>query len=179
MGTRTAIFKEVEPNKYEGIYAHCDGYIGYTGEMLIKYFTGNNDILEVIREKKPLASIGTTTEVISRYEDEKRYKEVMENRKPKYTGTYFVEGVSEYEYFQAKSLEEIRNFEYLNYDENGNVKGYYSNKGEFKAHQGSANNGYLYVQSIDGQWYVSVEDDSEREMSAFVPLENVVTGRIP
>ena len=39
---------------------------------------------------------------------------------------------------------------------------------------GSDNNGYLYVQDINGQMFVSQEDISGREMTEFVPIEDVL-----
>ena len=173
MSTRTAIFKEVAPNKFEGIYVHSDGYIEYTGVMLDKYYKDNNNILDIIRERKPIARIGSQTDIVNSYEDKEKFFEDNEDGFPKYTGTHFVEGESEYEYYQAQSWEAIRGFDYSTYNEKDEIQGFV-NKGEFIAFMGSDNNGYLYVQDINGQWFVSQEDISGREMTEFVPLEDVL-----
>lgn len=173
MSTRTAIFKEVELNQFEGIYVHCDGFIEYTGAMLIKYYQENNDILDIIREYMPISRIGSQTDIIYYHEDKERYFEDNEEGFPKYTGTNFVEGESKYEWYRAESWEEIRNFEYKTYDEKGDIQGFY-HKGEFIPYSGSDNNGIIYVQDINGEWFVSREDDSQREMEFFKPLKQVV-----
>ncbi|OEK59118.1 MULTISPECIES: hypothetical protein [Staphylococcaceae] len=173
MSSRTAIFKEVAPNKFEGIYVHSDGYVEYTGEMLIKYYQEKNDILDVIREKKPITRIGSLKDVVNAYGDKEKYLEVNEDDLPKYTATHFVKGESEYRYYQAQSWEEIKDFNYSTHDQKGDVQGYV-HKGEFIAYMGSGNNGYLYVQDINGEWFVSLEDESQREMTEFIPLEDEV-----
>ena len=173
MSTRTAIFKEVAPNKFEGIYVHSDGYIEYTGVMLDKYYKDSNNILDIIRERKPIARIGSQTDIVNSYEEKEKFFEDNEDGYPKYTGTHFVEGESEYEYYQAQSWEAIRGFDYSTYNGKDEIQGF-MHKGEFIAYMGSDNNGYLYVQDINGQMFVSQEDISGREMTEFVPIEDVL-----
>lgn len=173
MGTRTAIFKEVGADEFIGIYVQSDGYINLTGKVLNGYYTGNDDFLKVINEKKPLSNVGITPKIVNYSKDgEALYFKKNEQGLPWYNKTNFIVGVSEYEYFKANSLEEIRSFQYLTYNEQDEIQGYVTSKG-FMEYQGSDNNGYLYVQDRSGQWFVSYMEDNG-EMSAFMLLEQVV-----
>lgn len=168
MGTRTAVFQEQENGKYLGIYVHYDGYIEGVGKTLLNHYQDRQKTYELLNKKRFLSCLGTTTEIIS-YE---KHRE-MYSLKSKDIEKYCVGHESE-EFFLADSLEDIRNMQYLSYNE-GEIDGFYvsAKEGkEFVAFRGSDNNGFLYVQDLKGTWYVSQEGEIEPyNMKQFEKLE--------
>ena len=86
----------------------------------------------------------------------------------------------ETEYYLAYRKEDIRNFDYLTYDINNQLQGYQDEEGRLIPFRGSDNNGYLYVQDLDGIWYVSELDESSNKsknrmtMSEFKKLSEII-----
>lgn len=174
MGTRTAIFQEQTNGGFLGIYIHLDGDIEGVGRTLFENYSDKQKTAQLLNKKRFLSSLGTTAEIISSDESFEMYKSNSKDIKK-----YCVGQKDEY-YFIADSLEVIRNMNYLSYS-NGELDGAYSitKQGkEFKPFRGSDNNGYLYVQKLNGQWYVSYYVKElgvkEYEMSEFKPLESVL-----
>ncbi|MGJ7589126.1 hypothetical protein [Staphylococcus shinii] len=167
MGTSTAIFQEQMNGRYVGTYIHNDGYIEGVGQTLFEHYSDRQKTAELLNKKRFLSSLGTTTGLISHETQLQMYKSESEE-----LGKYCVSGEDE-EYFFAANLAEIRNMQYLSYY-NGEIDGYYvdTRQGkEFKAFRGSDNNGFLYVQDLQGIWYVSlVEDKSPYNMKSFEEL---------
>lgn len=181
MSTRTAIFKEVKRNEFVGIYVHSDGYLSYTGEVLNRYYKENENILDVINQKKPLSQIGSSAEIVNQYDDEEKYFEKNEERYSMYSKTAFIEGESEYEYFKANSWEQLKNLDYHTYNDKDEVQGY-TRQNEFIAWRGSDNNGYIYVQDINNQWYVSYMDYSKPNkivgVQVTLPLDEALKNKV-
>ena len=71
--------------------------------------------------------------------------------------------------------------QYLSYY-NGEIDGFYvdTEQGkEFKPYRGSDNNGFLYVQDLDGVWYVSQSKEIEPyDMKQFEKLEKYMWFKI-
>lgn len=168
MGTRTAIFQKQKNGEYLGIYIHYDGYIEGVGKTLFEHYGNRQKTSELLNKKRFLSSLGTTTEIISNEEHMELYKTNSEDFEK-----YCVAHKDE-EYFFAESLEDIQNMQYLSYY-NGEIDGFYvdTEQGkEFKPYRGSHNNGFLYVQDLDGVWYVSQSKEIEPyDMKQFEKLE--------
>lgn len=173
MGTRTAIFKEMSDGSYKGIYVHSDGYISYTGAVLDKYYTGNDKIEALIENKKPISTLGEYAELVNIREERDKFLVRNEAGFKRYTTTNYDSDNCYNEYYKAENLEEIINFQYLTYDEEDNVQGFFAGK-EFVPFRGSDNNGYLYLKDKAGQWYVSYMVNDKGDMSAFEPLSTVL-----
>ncbi|ORH99988.1 hypothetical protein B5723_15155, partial [Mammaliicoccus sciuri] len=77
------------------------------------------------------------------------------------------------EYFKAKSLKQIRRETYLTMNGQDEVQGFTSVENDeyvFKAYEGSDNNGYLYVQDIEGEWLASVYEEGGYKFTPFERL---------
>lgn len=155
MGTRTAIFQEQSDGTFIGIYCHLDGYINGVGKTLHEHYQDRNKIWELINAKKPLHSLGTTTENI----DFESFSEVL-NKNPEEAEKYSLtlnSPFNEEEYYIAQSVKDIQKEQYLTYD-GDEVQGFEVEREdtkEFIPFRGSDNNGYLYYQDLYGHWYVS------------------------
>jgi len=171
MGTRTAIFREMSNNEFIGVYVQLDGYLECQGKILNEYYK-NDEIIEVIKNMRPLSVLGEQPQIMYFEPSDKNAIKKNEKGLPLYTKTNIPNNVPRYEYFKANSWEEIRTFDYLTYNENHEVQGFHSQNG-FKAIRGSDNNGYIYVQDINGIWYVSYSK-YEGAMSRFRPLKKEI-----
>lgn len=177
MSTRTAIFQEQNDGKFLGLYIHHDGYIEGVGKMLFEQYSDRSKVKELLDKKVALSSLGSTTQILS---SEEHFENFINNKV--YKKDYSVGGskaFEEQEYFIANSLADIKNQQYLTYD-NGEVQGFevgtVDNK-EFVAFRGSDNNGFLYYQDLTGKWYVSQLVDSKNDsykMSDFELLKKFI-----
>lgn len=174
MGTRTAIFQEQANGQFLGIYVHLDGYIEGVGRTLFEHYSNRNKIWELIKAKTPLSCLGTTTEKISHEQFSQVLKESHEEAEK-----YCVVGslpFNDQEYYIAHSVNDIQNEQYFTYD-GDEVQGIENNHGKDKVFiplRGSDNNGFLYYQDLNGQWYVSQLNGSGKanaRMGAFKPLK--------
>lgn len=167
MSTRTAIFKEQADGTFQGIYCQNDGYIEGVGAMLHEYYQNPDKVQRLIDNGMALSSIGISeqAQVIDYSQHPDLY---TEDRVIK-----FCFSVNEYkEQFLANKLEQIRTFNYLTLEENGEVAGYHqtiAGKNVFVPFRGSDNNGYLYVQKLSGKWLVSTMK-SDGDMTKFKTL---------
>ncbi|WP_239710659.1 hypothetical protein [Mammaliicoccus sp. E-M21] len=168
MGTRTAVFQEQEDGTYLGFYVHYDGYPEGVGETLYNHYSNREKVKKLIDEKCPLSALGKLNIIIDNADSFEMRKEDSD------LGHQFCvrSGHSDRkEYFKAKSLEQIRKETYLTLNGQDEVKGFTSIENDefiFKAYQGSDNNGYLYVQDINGQWLIS---EYEEDSYTFKPFE--------
>lgn len=174
MSTRTAIFKELEDGTYQGIYVHNDGYIDYTGKLLHRYYAGNNKIDYIMKQKHPIKSLGESEEMININTEKKLSMERNADGFMKYTATASDNITASQMYFKADTIQDIINFQYLTYDERDTVQGFFV-EDEFIPYKGSDNNGYLYLQDQDGNWYVSYMRNNNGDMSDFTLLSNVLS----
>lgn len=177
MGTRTAIFQQQTDGTYIGIYVHLDGYIEGVGKTLFEHYQNRLKVWELIKAKKPLHCLGTTTNKISQKAFSDKLKISFEE-----ANKYCIEGVSrfnEQEYYIANSVDEIQSETYFTYDK-GEIQGYEVgavNKKQFLPYRGSDNNGFLYYQDLSGSWYVSqleAKKNKDYRMSVFKPLSNIL-----
>lgn len=169
MSTRTAIFKEQADGTFQGIYCQSDGNIEGVGVMLHDYYQNPDKVQRLIDYGKPLSSIGISEK--AQIIDYSQHPDI-----------YNEDGIIKYcfgvndmtEKFVAKDLEQIRTFNYLTFNEHGEIDGYHetiAGKDTFVAFRGSDNNGYLYVQKLSGQWFVSTMK-SDGNMTKFKSLNN-------
>lgn len=169
MGTRTAIFQEQKNGKFVGTYVHYDGYIEGVGKTLFENYSDRQKTDQLLNKKRFLSCLGTTTDIIS---FEKRYEMYKSNSKD--VEKYCVSHKDE-EYFFAENLRDILNMQYLTYC-NGEIDGFYTKTKqgkEFIPFRGSDNNGFLYVQDLKGDWYISqAENKSPFNMKDFEKLAN-------
>ena len=167
MSTRTAIFKEQDDGTFQGIYCQSDGYIEGVGAMLHDYYQYPDKVQRLIDYKKSLSSLGISEEV--QIIDYSQHPDVFnEDGNIKYC--FSVNDLTEQ--FVAKNLEQIRTFNYLTFNDHGETAGYHetiAGKDIFVPFRGSDNNGYLYVQKLSGQWFVSTIK-SDGNMTKFKPL---------
>lgn len=173
MSTRTAIFKEMKDGIYQGVYVHTDGYINYTGKLLNQYYKGNNKIDYIIKQKYPIHSLGQSEKLINFNTQRTLAMEKNVDGFMKYTTTGYDRPTIKHMYFKAESIEEIRNMQYLTYDEHDKLQGFMV-EDEFIPYRGSDNNGYLYLQDQSGLWYVSYMKNDKGDMSVFKPLNQVL-----
>lgn len=61
------------------------------------------------------------------------------------------------ELFVATKLKQIQNLNYFTLNENKEIQGY-DDRGRYRPYRGSDNNGYVYVQDLKGNWFVSVSE---------------------
>lgn len=169
MGTRTAIFQEQTDGNFLGTYIHYDGYIEGVGKTLFENYSSRQKTAQLLNKKRFLSCLGTTAEIIS---FDTQFKMYESNSKD--VNKYCVSHKDE-EYFFAEILEDIRKMQYITYC-NGEIDGFYidTKQGkEFKAFRGSDNNGFLYVQDLKGDWYVSqMKGNSLYKMKKFEKLAN-------
>lgn len=177
MGTRTAIFQEQTDGTFMGIYVHLDGYIEGVGRTLVEYYQDREKIGELIQAKMPLRCLGTTTEKVSDEQFSKALKQSHEE-----ADKYCVVGslpFNDQEYYIAHSVKDIQTEQYLTYD-GDEVQGLETKHGKDKAFvplRGSDNNGYLYYQDLNGQWYVSQlkgSGNANARMGAFQPVKTLL-----
>lgn len=210
MGTRTAIFKEQIDGTYQGIYVALDGGIANTGITLVQHYSEEEKIQKLIDQGFPLRSLGSEVRTLNFDTDEELWAAYSKDSKKlgllgfdaelPYSSTYIPAGnepLFEGEIFLAQNLEEIRTFNYLTINKNGEIQGFNESnvrprtnwslsakegwvknpvtleKHPFTPYRGSDNNGYLYAQQIGGEWLVSVMD-KKGEMSEFKPLRSKV-----
>ncbi|WP_270243523.1 hypothetical protein [Lactococcus lactis] len=206
MGTRTAIFKEQIDGTYQGIYVALDGGIANTGITLVQHYSKEEKIQKLIDQGFPLRSLGSEIRTLNFDTDEELWAAYSKDLKKlsllgfdaelPYSSTYIPAGnesLFEGEIFLAQNLEEIRTFNYLTINKNGEIQGFNESnvrprmnwslsakegwvknpvtleKHPFTPYRGSDNNGYLYAQQNDGEWLVSVMD-KKGEMGQFKPL---------
>lgn len=169
MSTRTAIFKEQEDGTFQGIYCHHDGYIEGVGRILNSFYQDPKDIQKVIDERRGLSCLGVKPKVFYEYGNT-RHRNLMFHDWRKFS--LYVR--DEYELYVAKSLEEIRLFEYMTLTDGDKVDGWLKKidgNEVFIPFRGSDNNGYLYVQLRSGEWLVSIMNHNS-DMTEFKSLSN-------
>lgn len=156
MGTRTAIFQQQENGQYKGIYIHYDGYIEGVGAMLHLAYQDRAKVKRLIDQEEPLANLGATGEtvVITDYDDPRRNETVMigDEELPRYSQ---VMDDDEGEYYLANNRMSIIGETFFTYNKNGDLQTYRDEKDnrEYPL-QGSDNNGFYYIQKLDGTWVV-------------------------
>ena len=155
MSTRTAIFQQRENGEYKGIYVHYDGYIEGVGAMLHLAYQDKAKVKRLIDQEKPLANLGATGElvVITDYDDPRRKETVMmgDEEVPRYSQIMDDEG----EYYIANNRMSIIGETFFTYNKNGDLQTY-RNEEDNREYplQGSDNNGFYYIQKLDGTWDV-------------------------
>lgn len=156
MGTRTAIFQQQENGQYKGIYIHYDGYIEGVGAMLHLAYQDRAKVKRLIDQEKPLANLGATGEtvVITDYNDPRRNETVMigNEEAPRYSQ---IIDDDEGEYYIANNRMSIIGETFFTYNKNGDLQTYRDEKDnrEYPL-QGLDNNGFYYIQKLDGTWVV-------------------------
>ena len=156
MGTRTAIFQQQENGYYKGIYVHYDGYIQGVGAMLHHAYQDRAKVSKLINNEKPLSNLGATGEliVITDLNDPRRRKTIMidDEELPRYSE---IMDDDEGEYYLANNRMSIIGGTFFTYNKNGDLQTYRSEEDnrEYPL-QGSDNNGFYYIQKLDGTWVV-------------------------
>lgn len=163
MGTRTAIFKQQTDGTYKGVYVHWDGYIEGVGYTLHKYYQNPDKTAQLIDRQKHLSSLGVNT-TFSQLDYTDKEPCLADGEMLNTVGSSLTE------YYVAKTLEAVRRFDYYTFGENDGIEGYLKDDGTFVAFKGSDNNGYLYAQTLEGEWLVSYMEDDDGKMSEFEPL---------
>lgn len=153
MSTRTAIFKEQENGDFLGIYCHHDGYIDGVGATLLKHYKDPKKTQQLIDKKTPLSSLGTEPVLAEVYDRVSgKYRLVDE-------ANCGVIDINMREQYLASSIDELQNIDYKTIDESGKVQGFtkttHDKKEIFIPYKGSDNNGFIYVQMLNGKWKVS------------------------
>lgn len=156
MGTRTAIFQQQENGEYKGIYVHYDGYIEGVGAMLHLAYQDRAKVSKLINQEKPLVNLGATGEsfVMKGYNDPRRRKTIMidDEELPRYSE---IMDDDEGEYYLANNRMSIIGGTFFTYNSKGDLQTYRSEEDnrEYPL-QGSDNNGFYYIQKLDGTWVV-------------------------
>ena len=156
MSTRTAIFQECEDGKYRGIYVHHDGYVEGVGQVLETHFQDYDKTKELIGQKQPLSVLGATTHLV------KQSYPITDEQK----ATVTKDGFEWYEnclaidedrgeYFVARTINDITNDNMLCYDNKGDIQGFRNQYGEYQPITGVDNNGFYYIQYLNGMWTVA------------------------
>lgn len=167
MSTRTAVFQEQENGYYLGIYVHFDGYIEGVGHILESYYKDRQKLYKLISNKHPISVLGVENTIVDSSFDNEMIHVKHECGWQKYTQ---ISSFAVSEYFLAGTLEDIKNFQYFNYNDKDELDGFTHDSGLFVPFQGSDNNGYLYVQDMYGEWQVSYSNE-DGTMSAFEDLK--------
>lgn len=173
MGTRTAIFQEQEDGKYLGFYVHYDGNLEGVGDTLYNYYRNREKVKELIDKKCALSSLGRLNIVLDRTEADRLRSNNVNSKYDFCIMSGDMDNMNHREYFKAKSLEQIRRETYFTMNGRDEVQGFTSVKNDeyvFKAYEGSDNNGFLYVQDIEGKWLVSVYEEDGYNFTPFQPL---------
>ena len=178
MSTRTAIFKEQENGTFKGIYCHHDGYLEGVGYTLLKHYQDPEKTQKLIDQKRVLSSLGENTEVKLSCNEKGEW---LSDRDSEY---YCTAVRFEYEQFIAEKLNELQMLDYLTVNENDEIQGFTQKDTDdnevFTPFRGSDNNGYVYVQMLDGQWLVSIYQGSVAKSVEYFRTynENKFTGNI-
>ena len=157
MGTRTAIFQEQPNGQYKGIYVHYDGYIEGVGAMLHHAYQDRAKVKRLIEQEKPLVTLGATGEsFVMKDNNEPRRKEptfIDGEELPRYSE---IMDDDEGEYYLANNRMSIMGGTFFTYNKNGDLQTYRSEEDnrEYPL-QGSDNNGFYYIQRLDGIWIVA------------------------
>lgn len=157
MGTRTAIFQEQQNEQCKGIYVHYDGYIEGVGAMLHLAYQDRAKVKRLIDQEKPLVTLGATGEsfVMKGYNDPRRRKTIMidDEELPRYSE---IMDDDEGEYYLANNRMSIMDGTFFTYNKNGDLQTYRSEEDNREyPFQGSDNNGFYYIQRLDGIWIVA------------------------
>lgn len=172
MGTRTAVFQEQEDGTYLGFYVHYDGYLEGVGDTLYNHYSNLQKVKELIDKKCALSTLGRLNIVLDQTEADR----LRHNHVPEYDFCIMsgdMDNMKHREYYKAKSLEQIRRETYLTLNGHDEVQGFTSVENDeyvFKAYKGSDNNGFLYVQDIEGKWLVSVHEEGGYTFTSFQDL---------
>lgn len=156
MGTRTAIFQQQENGQYKGIYVHYDGYIEGVGAMLHLAYQDRAKVSKLINNEKPLSNLGATGELIvtTGFNDPRRKETTFidDEEVPRYSE---IVDDDEGEYYIAHNRMSIIGGTFFTYNKNGDLQTYRSEEDnrEYPL-QGSDNNGFYYIQRLDGTWVV-------------------------
>ena len=161
MGTRTAIFQQQENGEYKGIYVHYDGYVEGVGAMLHLAYQDRAKVSKLINQEKPLVNLGATGEsfVMKGYNDPRRRKTIMidDEELPRYSE---IVDDDEGEYYITNTVSDIIHGKFFTYNSKGELQTYKSIKdGREYPFQGSDNNGFYYIQGLDGEWYALIMTD--------------------
>lgn len=182
MSTRTAIFQEQKDGTYLGIYIHQDGDIQGVGKLLETHYKDRNKVAELINNKLALSFLGVENTILTdrapfgtlkaKKGKWHKYCRVRTGSKNEYSDEYYI----------AQSKEEIISGKYLTYNSKDEIQGFTPKSGnnpEFIPFRGSDNNGFYYIQDLNGTWLEShaksVSKYGGRTMTPFQPIQRLAS----
>lgn len=168
MSVNALLFQEQKSGLYKGVYVHYDGTIDGVGQVLAHAYDTYCSFQPIVEKACPLASLGLTDQMISNDSKDARLMTLIKKNGlewHKYTTLLSLER----EYYLSTSLDNLKEGFIYKYDHDGQMKGCTLPSGEFLPHIARHETHLVYVQRLDGRWYIG-EVDNEGHIKRFVQV---------
>lgn len=161
MSVNALLFQEQDNGLYKGIYVHYDGSIDGVGQVLVHAYSTYRAFQPIVEKASPLASLGLTTEMIPNDSKDARMMTLIQKNGlewHKYTTLLSLER----EYYVATSLDNLKEGLFYKYDHDSQIQGHTLPTREFLPYIARHESRTIYVQQLDGRWYIGKVNDDGR-----------------